>query len=75
MEALRNTLPSPQLPSEVPAGELGAEEGVWHDRGGQNPLLLHENIINLSVPQSPHRIRAKPHFGLPAVKTSLRGTK
>jgi len=27
MEALRNTLPSPQLPSEVPAGELRAGGG------------------------------------------------
>jgi len=31
MEALRNTLASPQLPSEVRAGELGAEEGVRHE--------------------------------------------
>ena len=36
---------------------------AWQE--GQNPLILHENIISLSVPQSPHRIRAKPHFGLP----------
>ncbi len=28
METLRNTLPSPLLPLEVPAGELKAEEGV-----------------------------------------------
>jgi len=32
MEALRNTLPSPQLRSEVPARELGVGEGIRHEK-------------------------------------------
>jgi len=32
----------------------------WQE--GQNPLVRHENISNLSSPQEGQRMRANPHF-------------